>query len=287
MSGVLRHAMLAPGAFLLLTLVAASATAQLPPDVVLPGVTPTPAAEEEHEGDLFLDAPRLRSISIVVVDPGHGGDDAGARDPERGTAEKDLTLEIARRVEAKFAARAIGSGARVLLTRDGDVRTPIEDRTSLANESRADLFVSLHVNGSPSPEARGFHVAYHDASTADLGIAPGARGTRRSGPLPAQPWLTAQRRHEERSARFAEIMRESLAAKVTLPDRGVKRLPLAVLEGATCPAVAVELGYLTHPEEGLALSTDAVQDAVAEAIAEAVLRMDSVLTGSDGSPRDR
>lgn len=243
----------------------------LPDDVVLPGDTPTPPPDDENN----LDPTRFRAISVVVVDPGHGGDDVGARDLARGVMEKDLTLVIARKVEAVFATYAAGSGARLLLTRDGDVRAATSSRTSLANEARADLFVSIHVNASPSPKARGFQVAYHDGAGADVALA--RPRDPHAGPLPAQPWIAAQKSREEDSAKLAEVVRESLAAKVALPDRGVKRLPLSVLEGATCPAVLVEIGYLSNDQEALALSTGAVQDAVAEAIAEAILRMNAVI----------
>lgn len=243
----------------------------LPSDVVLPGDTPAPTPDPGGEPD----PARFRAISVVVVDPGHGGDDVGARDLARGSMEKDLTLLIAKKVEAAFASHAIGTGARLLLTRDGDVRAATTSRTSLANEARADLLVSIHGNASPSANARGFQVAYHDGAGADAGFA--RPRNPHAGPLPAQPWVAAQKSREEDSAKFAEIVRESLAAKVALPDRGVKRLPLAVLEGALCPAVLIEVGYLSNDQEALALSTGAVQDAVAEAIAEAVLRMDAVI----------
>lgn len=257
---------------------AAPLLAQLPGDVVLPGGTPTPdPGVSTTPAD---DTPRFRAVSIVVVDPGHGGDDTGARDEARGALEKNLTLAIAKKLEAKFSAAALGSGARVLLTRDSDVRTANATRTSLANEARADLFLSLHVNAGPSAAARGFTVTYHDGSGAEATLAR-PRDARAGAPLPAQPWITAQRTREAESARFADIVRESLAAKVALPDRGLRRLPLSVLEGASCPAVLVELGYLSNPDESLALSTDAVQDAIAEALAEAVLRMDAVMAADE------
>lgn len=249
---------------------------QLPGDVVLPGGNSTPIPG--GNGERPLEGPRLRAVSVVVVDPGHGGDDAGARasakageDPAAALVEKNLTLAFARRVESAIVAQ---TGARVLLTRSSDVRVAPADRAAFTNEARADLLVSIHLNGSPSPAARGFQVYYHDASTA-TDDAPAPRGD------PAVPpptrWPAAQRGVEADSARLAEIVRESLAAKLTLPDRGVRRIPIATLEGATCPAILVEVGYLTNAEEALALSTGAVQDAFAEAIAEAVLRMDSVL----------
>ncbi|HVO30767.1 MAG TPA: N-acetylmuramoyl-L-alanine amidase, partial [bacterium] len=187
--------------------------------------------------------------------------------------EKDLTLAFAKKIEATVTAK---TGARVLLSRSADVHLSTVERPSFANEARADLFLSLHLNASPSPEAKGFRVYYHDPSGAEM-IAPALEAA------PAIPWSAAQRDVEGRSAHFADLLRESLAAKVTLADRGVKRVPLAVLEGATCPAALVELGFLSNHDEALALSTDAVQDAVAEAVADAIVKMDASLAEAEGT----
>lgn len=240
--------------------VSARTVAQLPEDIVVPGVT-------SEDLTAVPDGPRLHAISVVVVDPGHGGDDPGGRDVSGGLLEKDLSLAVARRAEAVVARE---TGARVLVTRPGDVRVAPVDRASMTNEAHGDLLISIHANSAPSPKTRGFTVYYHDPSG----------DTSPSVVEGAEPWAQGQKAVEGESARFAEVLRESLAAKVALPDRGVRRLPMAVLEGAACPAVLVEMGFLSNPEEALALSTGAVQDAVAEAIAESVLRMDAILAGS-------
>ena|SRR5438132_853019 len=229
-------------------------TSLLPGDVVLPGVTATP--EPSH------DQPHLQFLSVIVIDPGHGGDDAGVKNA--ATTEKDLTLAIAKAIESKIEAQ---TGAHVLLTRSGDVRVEDADRAALANESRAGLFVSIHVNSSPSPAAHGFQVYYHDAYALEA----------RAGDVKAVPWNLAQRGVESDSAKLAETLRASLAAKLTLADRGVRRMPLATLEGVTCPAAMIEIGFLSNADEALALSTDAVQDAIAEAVADAVVKIDAEL----------
>lgn len=240
-------------------------TSLLPGDVVLNPATPTPPAT-----GLPGEGPRLHAISVIVIDAGHGGDDTGVRaSVSTPLAEKDLSLDIAKKIEATLTAQ---TGARVLLTRSGDVHLGIADRASFANEARADLFLSIHANGSPAESAHGFRLYYHDA--------PGAEAS--ASPAPATPWSEAQRESEEKSARFAELLRESLAAKVSLTDRGVKRAPMTVLEGATCPAALIEVGFLSNKDEALALSTGAVQDAIAEAVADAVLRMDATL--GEGTP---
>lgn len=233
----------------------------LPEDVVVPTAEETPTGEPEPE------LPTLSRVAVVVLDPGHGGEDAGARATKAGgdpVVEKEVALAIAKKAEARVAA---ATGARVLLTRSADVRMGAVDRASFANEARADLFVSIHLNSSPSQRARGFQVHYHDSSAAE----------HRGSASGAVPWSAAQRPFEAESARFAEILRESLAAKVALPDRGVRRMPVPALEGTVCPAVLVEVGFVSHPEEAVALGTGSVQDAIAEALAEAVLRMDAVM----------
>lgn len=249
-------------------------TSHLPADIVLPGVTPTPGASGSPEGAATPERPPLKAISTIVIDPGHGGDDAGARSADAATPllEKDLDLTVAQKIEAALTAE---TSARVLLTRAGDVHTGLTDRTSFANEARADLLISIHANGSPSPRASGFRVYYHDPSAEEsLQSASGA------GPLPATPWSAAQREHQADSARFAEFLRASLAEKLVLPDRGVKRIPLGVLEGATCPAVLLEMGFLTNQDEALALSRDAVQDALAAAVVDAVQKMDAAMAAA-------
>lgn len=244
----------------LLPLILLAAGSGLPEDVVLPGVTPTPTAAA-------VEGPRLKSISVVVIDPGHGGDDAGARS-DIGLVEKDLTLALAKKIETALTTE---TGARVLLDRNADVHEGEADRTSFANQAHADLFLSLHANRSPAAATRGFRVYYHDTSNSEAASAG-----------PALPWASAQRAVEERSARFAELLRESLAGKVTvLPDRGIRRVPMTVLEGSTCPSVLLEVGFLSNHYEALALSTDAVQDAIAASVVEAIEKMDASL-GTEG-----
>lgn len=238
-------------AFLVLGPTLAAAQGTLPADVVLPGSDASPPAA------------LLRTISLVVLDPGHGGDDLGSRDDARSVVEKELALGLARKAAARIQAT---TGARVLLTRHEDRTATAVERAQLANETRADLYLSIHANASPAPSARGFRVAFHDLTAPDRPSRPGA-----------VLWSDAQRGVEGQSARFAETLRESLAAKVALPDRGTLRLPLAPLVGATCPAALLDVGTISNPLDAVALQTESVQDAIAEAIAEAVLRMDAWL----------
>ena len=119
-------------------------------------------------------ASRVSAIRTIAIDPGHGGDDEGVKGAG-GTKEKDLTLAVARRVKAAIEARL---GIRVLLTRDDDRNVPLDERTAMANNNKADLFISLHANASlrPAPPARSILLAAFDARRG----AGGAAGARRA-----------------------------------------------------------------------------------------------------------
>ncbi len=121
---------------------------------LMPGQPPAAPTSPVQEPPPVIDIQPPGTIRTVVIDPGHGGEDEGARGP-KGAKEKDLTLQIARRLKATIESRL---GLRVLLTRDGDETVPIDRRTSLANNNKADLFFSLHANASLRPDVRGAQV---------------------------------------------------------------------------------------------------------------------------------
>ncbi len=114
-----------------------------------PATTPTTPQEPP-----VIDIPQPGTIRTVVIDPGHGGEDEGARGP-RGTREKDLTLQVAQKLKATIESRL---GLRVLLTREGDDNVPYDRRTAIANNNKADVFFSLHANASLRPGVRGAQV---------------------------------------------------------------------------------------------------------------------------------
>jgi N-acetylmuramoyl-L-alanine amidase len=222
---------------------------------------------------------RTPGIRTVVLDPGHGGDDHGARSAD-GVLEKHLTLAIAQRVKALLEARL---GVRVVLTRDTDAPVASDRRAALANNNKADLFVSLHANGSPVAGVRGAQVLSLDAADyADVeGAAP--RPDAPALPVPvagggtrlidAVPWHLAQLPHVSTSATFAGIMTQRLAsAGVTMRTRAVDVAALRVLVGANMPAILIELGMLTNADDARSLAdTDhvaAVADAIVAAIAD-------------------
>ncbi|GEM_PF-2098601 len=213
---------------------------------------------------------------LVVLDPGHGGEEEGAVGPT-GVVEKDLVLDVARRTAALLRA----AGFEVELTRDGDENVSLDDRAALANRLHADLFVSIHANASPARSAHGAETyilareATDDAARATAalendagGVLTGAGGRQDVGLI---LWDLAQVEYLEESARLAETIQDRLDAELGLDDRGVKQAPFRVLVGATCPAVLVELGFLTNPQEERLLATAAYRRRLARVLAEAVI----------------
>ena len=217
----------------------------------------------------------------IAIDPGHGGDDEGVKSAD-GVKEKDLTLAIARRIKGVIEARL---GLRVLLTRDDDRSVPIDERTSSANSNKADLFLSLHVNGSMRPSASGasIFVAAFDRDAAQASAGGGERVPTFGGgsrDIELVPWDLAQTRHLDQSSAFATLLEQALHDHVPLSARPVDRAPLRVLESANMPAVLVELGYLTNPDQAKVLGGDAFQNAVTQALFDAIVRFrDSVAAG--------
>ncbi len=221
-------------------------------------------------------APILRpTVHPIVIDPGHGGTDVGATTPT-GIEEKDLVLAVAKRVSAILRSR----GYPTHLTRDRDIARALTDRTSLANRLEARAFVSLHANASPYSSARGAETYYmslqkgatdeHAAATAKLeNQSAGADGPRDG--LDLILWDMAQAEVLNESAHLALSVQRHLNTLPGVPDRGVKQAPFVVLTGATMPAILVEVGFLTNPDEAGRLEDPAYQQRVARAIADGIV----------------
>ena len=228
------------------------------------------------------------AIHTIAIDPGHGGDDEGVRSAE-GTKEKELTLAVARRAKAVIEARL---GLRVLLTRDDDRNVPIDERASIANNNKADLFISLHANGSMRPATTGAAIFYaaFDRDAAQTAT-PGADGrvptfSGGSRDIELVPWDLAQTRHLERSAAFADLVEQQFHDHVPLSAHPIDRAPLRVLESANMPAVLVEIGYLTNPDQARLLTGDAFQNALVLALLDAILKFRDTLTTKSVSEND-
>ena len=253
---------------------AAAARAAPPPE---PDPAPAVGTEGGAEGD--PDLPALADLALpstvraVAIDAGHGGADIGTRGPE-GTLEKDVTLGVARRLQAAIQRRL---GLRVVLTRAGDTDVTLDQRAAIANNNRADLFISLHANASMREDAAGAEVYYLSPAEHDPGDAPpgGERvpvvggGTR---VLDIVRWERAQLRFVDRSAVWAQTVAEELHARLPMSPRGVQQAPLRVLVGTNMPAALVEMGFISNPEQEAQLVSPAFQDAVVEALLQSIIR---------------
>jgi N-acetylmuramoyl-L-alanine amidase len=214
-------------------------------------------------------------FQTVVLDPGHGGEDIGVRGAE-GLEEKHLTLDIARRVRQRLEMRL---GVRVVLTRDDDRAAGLDERAAAANNSKADLFLSLHANTALVPSMSGaevFHLRLDsEGEQARLDVAeavslPVLSGGRRS--IEVVRWDLAQAAHVDASAVFASLLEEELRRRVPMSPRPMQQGPMRVLTGANMPAALVELAYLSNPEQAAMAKGDEFKNAVAEALYDAIVR---------------
>lgn len=214
---------------------------------------------------------------IVVIDPGHGGENVGAAGPQ-GTLEKVVTLQIARKLQASIVGNL---GYRVFLTRDGDVDVPLDDRAPVANNYKADLFVSIHANGFPLEGAAGSEVYFLSDRASDdvsrrVALAEGGalddRPRGDSSPLSMILWDMAQAEHLEESSRLASRIQEELAAVTGSEGRGIKQAPFRVLVGAAMPAVLVEVAFISNPDEEELLNSTEYQWRIASALMRGIAR---------------
>jgi len=220
----------------------------------------------------------LDRFDTVVLDAGHGGDDEGARGAH-GVVEKELVLDVARRVRARLGA----AGLQVLLTRERDVYVPLVDRTTIANEARGDLFISIHANAAQARAARGietFFLSLEASDDAARQVAARENAAFRDPTVPAVAGddplvsilgdLTASEMMQE-SDEFARLAQREVSALDGAPSRGVKQAPFVVLMGLEMPASLVEIGFVSNPQDARALASGDQRDRIADALARAVL----------------
>ena len=238
---------------------------------------PPPVQMPPGETPPLLDLPPPGGLRTIVIDAGHGGEESGARGAQ-GTIEKHITLAVARRLKGAIESRL---GVRVLLTRDGDQTVPADQRAALANNNKADLFISLHANASVRPVAAGAEVFYLSLEGYGEQGQRASQGATESLPvvgggvraIEITPWEMAQARHIEQSTAFARAVEASLRDRgVPMSPRALQQAPFRVLVGANMPAVLVELGFLTNPQEEQKLASDAHQGALVQALLDGILR---------------
>ena len=262
---------------------APEAPAPPPPKAAAP---PVPEAAAGPTADVAGDGLSLArqlglQVSRIVIDAGHGGRDPGAH--ANGLRESEIVLDIARRVAQRLAAEP---GVEVVMTRNDDTFVPLRERTALANEVGADLFLSIHANASRNVRAHGVETYYLDFApnpeaeriAARENQAAGGKMKDLEGLLEA---IAANSKlHESRD--FAGEVQRALvnalrAVNGEVRDLGVKQAPFFVLIGARMPSVLAEVSFLTNRREADLLATGAYRDRIAEALVQGVLRYREVL----------
>ena len=245
---------------------------QDPPVVVAARAAPGPVTQPPAE--------RARRLT-VVLDPGHGGNDPGARGVN-GTFEKDIVLHVTRALGERLEA----AGYKVIYTRDRDVFLSLQERAARANDAHADLFVSIHANASPNPSASGIETYYlsNTNDRATIRLAQMENHLAHMTGRPAQPpdisWILSdmiQKYKVGDSLTLAERIQQGLVNTVRrrhrdARDLGVKPGPFYVLVGVGMPAVLVELSFLTHGAEAVRLADPDYQAALADGLLSGIRR---------------
>jgi N-acetylmuramoyl-L-alanine amidase len=243
--------------------------------LTVPVPDPPPAEPARNIAGGFSLARQLGlGVSRIVIDPGHGGHDPGAKAP--GQTEADLVLDVALKLE-KLLAQV--PGVEVVLTRRTDEFISLQERTAIANRENADLFLSIHANAHRNREISGVETYFLNFATNSSAEAVAARENAASGQAMSEaPNLIraiALNNKLDESKDFAAIVQRSMVSKLktsnrTVKDLGVKQAPFVVLIGATMPSVLAEVSFLTNTQDGKLLKTAAYRQRIAEALFDAV-----------------
>jgi N-acetylmuramoyl-L-alanine amidase len=242
------------------------------PDLITPASTPKPT----RDGQSTLTRALGLKIGRIVIDPGHGGHDTGTIGPT-GLMEKDLCLDVALRL-GKIIQQKL-PGAEVIYTRSDDTFIPLEERTRIANEAKADLFISIHANASRDTGARGIETYYLNlkGSPEAMEVAARENATSQEGIHNLQDVVKEIARTEkiDESREFAEDIQDSLTKHIfrttrTAKNRGVRKAPFVVLIGADMPSILTEISFLSNPWDEKQLKNPVQRQRVAEGLYQGV-----------------
>jgi len=244
----------------------------------------TREARPTASGDRSLIRALGLKIGKIVIDPGHGGHDTGTIGPN-GLEEKDLVLEVGRRLGKLLETRL---GAEVVYTRKTDTFIPLETRTAIANQDRADLFISIHANSSHDESARGVETYYLNFTSSPEALEVAARENAVSEKsiyeLQDLVKKIALKDKIEESREFAGDVQESLHSGLAVKssairDRGVKKAPFIVLIGANMPSILAEISFVSNPSDERRLETSEYRQRIAESLYRGVARYANGLSG--------
>jgi N-acetylmuramoyl-L-alanine amidase len=252
----------------------------------VPGLVPTgdrpsvaarfPKGFDGTKGQKRQPGARPSESLVVIIDPGHGGKEPGAIS-KRGYKEKQFALSVAKKAEAALAKIP---GITVVLTRTGDDSMTLSDRATLANQVGADLFISLHANAFKNRRWGGFETFFHSLE------ASGEEARRVASKENAQDMASAETGDDEvsvilqdmklnerlkSSSRLAQVVQKRLAGALEFNNRGVMQADFAVLRQTRMPAILVELGFMTNPQEEQLLREPKIQEQVAIALRDAIV----------------
>jgi N-acetylmuramoyl-L-alanine amidase len=233
---------------------------------------PASAAQPTRDGNSTLTRVLGLKIGRIVIDAGHGGYDTGTIGPT-GLMEKDLCLDVALRLGKIIQQRL--PGAEVVFTRSDDTFVPLEERTAIANQAKADLFVSIHANSSPDHGARGVETYYLNlkGSPEAMEVAARENAVSQTGIHDLEDLVKriTQTEKIDESKEFAEDVQVSLSQRIqksvrTVKNRGVRKAPFVVLVGADMPSILTEISFLSNPADELLLKKPEHRQRVAEGI---------------------
>jgi N-acetylmuramoyl-L-alanine amidase len=263
------------------------------PDLVQPAVTPQPT----RDGQSTLTRALGLKIGRIVIDAGHGGHDTGTIGPT-GLMEKDLCLDIALRL-GKIIQQKL-PGADIVFTRSDDTFIPLEERTHIANEARADLFISIHANSSPDHGARGVETYYLNlkgsAEAMEVAARENAVSQENIHDLQDVVKRIAQTEKIDESRELAEDIQDSLSKKIQktvkpVKNRGVRKAPFVVLIGADMPSILTEISFLSNASDEQLLKKPEHRQRIAEGVYQGVANyleslnsVDMNVTGKSSRP---
>lgn len=237
------------------------------------GAAPAPGTAPPAAAPRMVDQPGIRTI---VIDPGHGGNEVGAIGPN-GLMEKDATLTLSKKLASALSAKM---GTRVILTREDDSTVSLDQRTAVANQYGADLFLSIHLNAAARKGAHGAETYFLSLEASDELARKAAEAENAAGALSAAPgaeadlklilWDLAHQEYLHESSRFAQAIQEELNVVSGIESRGVKQAPFKVLVGATMPAALVEVAFISNPDEEEKIQSLEFQTRVVDALTRAV-----------------
>jgi N-acetylmuramoyl-L-alanine amidase len=252
--------------------------APIPSTLSAPAALSSPPAAPARNlaGGLSMARQLGLGVSRIVIDPGHGGHDPGARGS--GVTEAALVLDIALRLERLLAPTP---GVAVVLTRRTDEFVSLEERTAIANREDADLFLSIHANASASAKAGGVETYFLDFATTPRAAAVAARENAASGQamhaLSDFVKAIALNNKLDESRDFATYVQRSMVQKLkggntAVRDLGVKQAPFVVLIGAAMPSALAEVAFVTNAQEAKLLRGESYRQRIADALGQAILK---------------